>query len=453
MTTSQSDSRDARQPYSGYHQTWTGQSDAELTRVGPGASCGEYLRRFWHPVAIASELGELPQAIRVMGEDLVLFRDRSDRVGLVHKRCPHRRSSLEFGVCEARGIRCCYHGWLFDVSGQILEVPGQPAGVEERIQAAVTLGAYPVHEYKGLIFAYMGPPALKPAFPIYDSFELPDQVMSPYKAPFACNWLQVLDAILDPLHTAFLHSSVSREQFSPGFGEIGEFKFHERPSGFLGVATRRVGDNAWVRVNELVFPNFTQAGAAFAADGTQQRYFGRSSFIRWVVPVDDHHTMCFAWAAFGERGDPIAYDHKEGYELIEQGEVFDRSYEQKQRFPGDAEATEGMGPITEHDKENLVPTDKGVVLYRKRLKAMIRALTKGREPDHLDSLFVMPIPTYGGDTVLRAPVSSGEDRALLRTVAKAVMEIQFDAEALTGPARDERIIAALRAREVEGFAA
>jgi nitrite reductase/ring-hydroxylating ferredoxin subunit len=131
--------------FDGYHQTWIGQSDQELTRVGPGTAMGEYLRRYWQPVAMASELGSAPKLIRILGEDLVLFRETGGRLGLVQRRCPHRRASLEFGLPEARGIRCCYHGWLFDVDGTPLEVPGQPEGVEARICKTVRLGAYPRH--------------------------------------------------------------------------------------------------------------------------------------------------------------------------------------------------------------------------------------------------------------------------------------------------------------------
>ena len=140
-------------PFDGYHQTQPGGHDELLVRVGPGTPAGEYLRRYWQPVALAKDMGERPSLIRVLGEDLVLFRDKSDRVGLVHKNCPHRRASMEFGLCESGGIRCCYHGWLFDLDGSVVEAPGQPDGVEERIQRSPLLGAYPAREYQGLIFA------------------------------------------------------------------------------------------------------------------------------------------------------------------------------------------------------------------------------------------------------------------------------------------------------------
>ncbi len=350
--------------FAGYETRLSDQPDAELTQVGPGTPCGDYLRRFWHPVFLARDLKDLPVALKILGEELVLFRDLSGKLGLVHQRCPHRLASLEYGKCEQRGIRCCYHGWHFDTDGTLLDAPGQPPHLNERLKRRIRLGAYPVVEYKGLIFGYMGPIAEMPEFPVFDAMAFEDMEMVPYQAPFRCNWLQVLDAILDPLHTSFLHSNIGRVQFSEGFGEVGQMDFFEKDNWLLGVNTRRVGGHIWLRVNELVLPNFTQAGSAFAADGTQRRLYGRSSFTRWVVPVDDENTLAIAWANFGERGDPPEWNTPEGPEVIEQGEVFDRTCEQRQRSPGDAEATEGMGRITVHQNENLVSSDRGITLMR-----------------------------------------------------------------------------------------
>ena len=415
--------------YAGYHTRLSTETDDELTRIGPSTLCGEYLRRFWHPVFITSELHEVPVALRILGEDLVLFRDQRGNVGLVHKRCPHRRASLEYGSCAHRGIRCCYHGWLFDVNGALLEAPGQPEAAFVRLKNKVRLGAYPVVEYKGLVFAYMGPPNEMPVFPVYDTLELPGMEMVPYKAPFRCNWLQVLDAIVDPIHTSFLHSNISRVQFSEGFGEVGQMDFFERDAWLLGVNTRRVGGNLWFRVNEFVFPNFTQSGAAFATDGTKRRYYGRSAFSRWVVPIDDEHTVAFAWANFGERGDPPEWNTPDGPELIEQGEVFDRSYEERQRAPADAEAVEGMGPITVHDNENLAPSDKGVALLRRRLRQQIRHVGSGGRPMVVTDYKSNPIPTYGGDSVLTVPAAGDADEsALLSRLAHEFIEVQFAAD-------------------------
>lgn len=436
--------------YRGYRQPHRGDSDELLVRTGRATPCGEYLRRYWQPVALTSEVEDVPRLVRVLGEDLVLFRDRSGRYGLVHRQCPHRRASMEFGVCEERGIRCCYHGWLFDVDGSVLEIPGQPETMDAAlVREKSRLGAYPVREYRGLIFAYLGPIEQVPEFPIYDTLELDGQELVPYRADYACNWLQVLDAILDPIHTSFLHSRVSRAQFSEGMGELGELLFHERGQSFLGTNVRRVGDNVWFRVNELVLPNFTQAGAAFSADGTRPIYYGRTAFSRWVVPLDDENTTAFAWAIFGERADPPEYNTPEGPELIEQGELMDRPYSQRQRFPGDAEAVEGMGRIADQKMEHLVPSDSGIIQYRKRLRKLCRQLEQGIEPTHVTAAGIAPVPTCGGDTVLHLPRIDDDERARLRELGERFMQIQFDAEDLPEAERIRHVVRALRALETE----
>ena len=422
--------------FSGYDLKHSKEIDDEITRIGPGTKAGEYFRRYWHPIFISSDLEDLPVAIKILGEELVLFRDQSKQLGLVHKHCPHRQASLEFGICQKTGISCCYHGWHFDVDGSILDVPGQPEHTQDFIKQKVRLGAYPTHEFKGLIFAYLGPVDKKPEFPRYDSLDFEDMEMVPYKAPFDCNWLQVLDAIVDPIHTSFLHSNMSRQQFSEGFGEVGHIDFFERDSWILGCNTRRVGDYVWFRVNEVVLPNFTQAGAAFAADGTKQILYGRSSFTRWVVPVDDETTMCYAWANFGERGDPQEYNTPEGPELIEQGEIFDRPYEQRQRFPADREACEGMGPINIHKNENLLASDQGVAMMRQKIREQIRIVNEGKEPFNVTKLKDSPIPTYGGDSVLSIPSHGQDENNFFSKLAHEFIKIQFEVD---GKSEKERV--------------
>jgi len=133
--------------YGAYHHRERPAEDLELSRVGPGTPCGEYLRRFWQPVVLSEHLGDLPKRLRILGEDLVAFRDKSGAVGLLELHCPHRGTSLEFALVGQKGIRCCYHGWLFDVDGTILETPGEPAG--STLKDRLFHGAYPVHEYPG----------------------------------------------------------------------------------------------------------------------------------------------------------------------------------------------------------------------------------------------------------------------------------------------------------------
>ena len=199
--------------YSGYYTSGSAEEDAELTHTDPGTSCGEYLRRFWQPVCMSQQLTDLPLALRIMGEDLVVFRDLSGDVGLLHRQCSHRRTSLEYGVIAEHGIRCCYHGWLFDVDGRIMETPGEPE--DSPIRRTLAHGAYPVHEYKGLIFAYMGPPELMPEFPLYDTMEITGEELVPYLIPMPCNWLQVTENPMDPFHSVFLHTRITRAHFNP----------------------------------------------------------------------------------------------------------------------------------------------------------------------------------------------------------------------------------------------
>src|SRR5271155_4570273 len=151
-----------RQAYGLYQPRHVPAEDAELTHVGPETPCGEYLRRFWQPVAMSSELAELPVSVRVLGEDLVLFRDKGGRVGLLDRHCCHRGTSLEFGIIEDCGIRCCYHSWKSAPAGRIRETPAEPPN--SKIKLTTFQGAYPALEFAGLVFAYMGPPELKPEF-------------------------------------------------------------------------------------------------------------------------------------------------------------------------------------------------------------------------------------------------------------------------------------------------
>ena len=440
------------QDFRGYNQAIVPKIDESLARTDSKTPCGEYLRRYWHPVALTSEISEVPKEIRILGEDLVIFKTTKKNIGLVHKACPHRRASMAYGKTEERGIRCCYHGWLFSPDGKILETPGEEpdSKVAAKLRETFKLGAYPVIEFNGLVFSYLGPMNKIPEFPYYDSFEIPGNISSPYRIDYNCNWIQVLDAIMDPVHTSFLHGQSSGIQFSKGFAEVGEIDFYERGIQYLGCNTRRINDNVWVRVNELILPNFTQAGAAFAADGTESRYFGRSSFTRWVVPIDDYHCVALAWANFGERGDPKKYNNQEGYEKIEAGEVANRTLEEKQKRPGDAEAVEGMGSISSHKGEHLMPTDQGVMIYRRRIRNLIKSLKEGQEPPQPQKVKGEAIRTNGQDTVLRAPKRNKNDREFVKLICSSVMKMQFDLEDLSLKERDINIIKNLREMEKRG---
>ena len=237
-------------PFSGYYNRPPQGEDTLLTHVGPGTPCGEYMRRYWHPFLLSSELGELPIAVRLLGEDLVVFRDQSGRLGLLHRHCVHRGVSLEFGIIAEHGIRCCYHGWHFDCDGTILDTPAEPDS--SRIKSNFCQGAYQVREEHGLIFAYLGPPEATPDFPFYDSFEGADLVVAPFRMALPCNWLQIVENAADPIHNAYLHAimSASGNQFSAPFRVLPALDFVETPLGFLSMATRKIRDFVFIRAGE-----------------------------------------------------------------------------------------------------------------------------------------------------------------------------------------------------------
>ncbi len=424
-------------PFDGYATRCPAEEDVELTHVLPGTPCGEYLRRFWHPVAMSEQLADLPVLLRVLGEDLVIFRDKSGQVGLLHKHCAHRRASLEFGRIEARGIRCCYHGWHFDVDGTILDTPGEDEN--SPIRHKVCQGAYPTHEVHGLVFAYLGPPDERPQFPCLDSMYLADHDLVPYAIHSPCNWLQESENSIDPFHSVFLHGRVNGPQF-PGlehFVELPVVVYHKTHYGFCYSHARRKGDLVLVRFHDHIVPNVAQNGAMFQKLEKPQS-FGRTSLTKWVVPIDNTNSRKFGWRHFNDQDEVLRQGNRDevGLEKVDfYGQTGHRSYEERQRNPGDWEAWTGQGPITVHKRENLATTDKGVALLRARLRSEIRALEKGEPPVRPEGTESNPIPTYGGDTVVRVAKSNDDDRALLEEVQKTVAQVYFSADHLVG---DER---------------
>jgi nitrite reductase/ring-hydroxylating ferredoxin subunit len=404
--------------YLGYATPRETATDAELTSVGRGTPGGEYLRRFWHPIAFASELTDVPLRARILGEDLVVFRDGRGQIGVLYLNCCHRGASLEFGLIADRGIRCCYHGRVFDTDGAILEMPGEPYA--DRLRLSQRQPAYPVHIFAGMIFVYMGPPEKEPPFPIYDRFDLPGVKLVPsMRQPFACNWLQIKDNAADPAHTAVLHAIEGANQFSEEFGEFPDLTFVETPVGLSYSAVRRVGDNIWIRSNDVVLPNI-HCIPSITEDGHRLKRCSAPWLTIWTVPVDDEKSINFLLSHVSD-DDPTPPERRRYLESF--GQTPDRPYAVRQRIPGDYDAMVSQGAITNHKRENLGTLDQGIVLFRRQVRKGIEAVKRGEDPPNLNRN-ISRIPTYGNDRVIAASTMRGDpdDPAARRTFARTVAE-------------------------------
>jgi nitrite reductase/ring-hydroxylating ferredoxin subunit len=383
--------------YGGYRQPKGGAPDRQLTSVGPGTPGGEYLRRFWQPVAYVSELNDVPLRARIMGEDLVVFRDGSGAIGVLHLHCSHRGTSLEFGLVAEHGIRCCYHGRVYDVDGRILEMPGERFA--DRMRQELSQGAYPTHVFAGLVFAYMGPIELKPPFPVYDRWDLPGVAIVPGpRMPFACNWVQVKENAMDPAHTAILHAIKGANQFADEFAKFPELAWGETPAGMMYAGVRRVGDRIWIRTTDVMAPNIHSI-SSIVEDGRNLKRCSAPWITIWTVPEDDDSCINFVISHLSE-DDSMPLERRRFIELF--GQTPARPYAERQRIPGDYDAMVSQGPTAVHAREHLGTLDQGVSIFRRLLRQGIEAVQQGRDPAGLvrDG---QVIPTFGTDRVV--PVS------------------------------------------------
>ena len=395
------------------------EEDTELTHTGPGTPCGEYLRRFWQPIAFSEDLKDLPQCIRILSEDLVLFRDLGGRVGLLQLHCSHRGTSLEFGLVADQGIRCCYHGWLYDIDGTILETPGEPR--DSKLKDSFVHGAYPTYEYEGLVFAYMGPPGEEPSFPQFDTYDMPGFHHAPWRHVMPCNWLQVKENCMDLMHNAFLHSRVAGPHFSEAFGELPELEWLPRPDGMFCIQTRRVNDFVWVRANDFVLPNIHQFPRSDEAD---KENFNPALVTVWDVPIDDTNELHIGLMHLKE-GETPESPHIDNATNFTMDDL--RSYEERQRLPGDFEAQVGQRPIAVHALEHLGATDQGIAMMRKLIREGVRALKNGKELTALERKPDEVISTYSQNRVLRVAPAPTEDadRDMMREIGRQVMAGEY----------------------------
>ena len=354
-----------------------GQPLNELAQVGPGTPYGEVLRRYWHPVAKVEDATTRPISLRVLGEELVLFRTRKGKPGLLHPRCIHRGASLFYGGVEDEGIRCCYHGWVFDTEGHCLEQPCEPDLGLHRDR--VRQPWYPVEEQYGLLWAYMGPPDRKPVLPRYDTLEelapgeqliVNDQgVGGGGPAQLDFNWLQHWENVMDPFHVPILHARFSGNQFTPEMALIPEVSYEYTPLGVRSIQMRELGDGRQLRrVTEVIFPNLRVVASPKLSSG-------QTNMIGWVVPMDDTNFRIFT-VARDEDSDFLAklrstHEGKPWKELTEL---------EHQRLPGDYEAQKSQGSISLHSEDHLTTTDQGIAMIRRMMAKQHRAVAGGGDP-------------------------------------------------------------------------
>jgi phenylpropionate dioxygenase-like ring-hydroxylating dioxygenase large terminal subunit len=412
-----------------------------LTQTGPGTPGGELMRRYWQPAALSEELPPdgPPRAIRLFSEDLVLFRDEEGRPGLLGIHCSHRRADLSYGRIEDGGLRCPYHGWLYDVGGRCLQQPGEPKG--STFKNTIRHLAYPCVEAGGVVFTYMGP-GEPPLLPNYSFLTVPPDFRSNTKSIQECNWLQGLEGEIDPVHISFLHRFFkdrgAQDRAVPGGSRsinslVGDdlaprLEVEEADFGVRLYAIRETSDgDYYLRMNNFVYPNI----GIFSAGRPKGDGYG----VNWHVPIDDTNHWKYSWTH--SRTSPLDPSEARGYATnsdlnpdytLKRNKrnryLQDREEMKTTSFLGmglnfnvhDAYATEGQGEILDRTLEHLGYSDKPIAMMRKVLLRAIRELQEGKEPPHViraeaDNHF----PYLGGYTGLLGP--TGEWQGVWKELA------------------------------------
>ncbi len=357
----------------------TPQENTDLTSVGPGTPCGTMMRRYWHPVGFTAELKGKPVRRRFLGEDLVLFRDENGVLGLIGARCPHRGTSLHLGYIEDGGLRCCYHGWLFDVNGRCLEQPTEPP--EANFKDKVRQPAYKVEELAGVVFAYLGPePA--PLLPRYDVLVREDGVRSLQGRMVNCNFLQMVENTVDQHHFKWLHRTPNTKKWTDTVLNSEYFDY-----GIRDTFARTGGGERYQTVSYFIMPTMNKTGYHVAEEhpcGMAANHPGYEA-LRWRVPADDTHTMhftvCFSPLIDGKPTGKIPPDTSEkGLPESTPGQYRYDDEGRLARGDQDRAAQESQGIICDRSIEHLGVSDKGVIMLRKLYKDSMDAIAAGKDP-------------------------------------------------------------------------
>jgi 5,5'-dehydrodivanillate O-demethylase len=343
----------------------------KLTRVGPGTPAGELLRRYWHPIAVAAELNEKPlKRLRILGEDLVLYRGEGGRYGLVAERCAHRGASLAYGRIESCNIRCAYHGWLYAPDGKCIEQPAEPA--DSTYKNRVRQTAYPLQKVAGLLFAYMGPMPM-PLLPSYDVFTRTDGTRRVVVLPqLNCNWLQPMENSVDPTHVHYLHGAgKGKPVHGDNKAEIRKYEFEPFEYGIMKKRFASNGNGKLDLVNQhpLVFPNMLR------------QHHGLEHYLQYRVPVDDTHTLFFEIYFFESKdGKAVPQPEDPPVDYAPSAMTPEGTYKMEKVWMQDYMAWETAGPIFERSREHLATADRGILVFRKMLRAEIDKVKRGKDP-------------------------------------------------------------------------
>ncbi len=393
-----------------------------LVRVSRGTPAGELFRRYWQPACLATELPErdcAPIRVRLLGEDLIAFRDTAGRVGLVDAYCPHRRAPLFFGRNEECGIRCVYHGWKFDVDGNCVDLPSEPEASPMKSRIKIT--AYPTIEKAGIVWAYLGPKETMPAPPDYEWTRAPATHRYASKTYEACNYLQAVEGGLDTAHSSYLHNHKLGDTLQLRLRDRAPRLDVERTDyGYYYVSTRQAGaDGSYVRLYHYVMPFQQMRGGI-------QGFAGRNAVPQldghiWV-PIDDEQTNVYNWQYSADPAVPISEEQFEAHEhhagrgrqdLIpgtfklkrnpSNDYLIDRELQRTRTYTGidgvntqDFAIQEGMGPITDRSKEYLGSTDRAIVTLRRMLLDATAAVERGETPPGADPQTHRNVRPYDG---------------------------------------------------------
>jgi phthalate 4,5-dioxygenase oxygenase subunit len=373
-----------------------------LTRVGPGTPMGNLFRRYWIPAALSEEFPEpdgAPVRLRLLGEDLVAFRDTNGDVGLVSAYCPHRRAPMFFGRNEECGLRCVYHGWKFDKTGACVDMPSEPP--DSLFKTKVAIEAYPTWEGGGMVWTYMGPSDSQPPPPDHELVRAPENHRHVSKAFENCNYLQALEGGIDPTHATILHNvEIGDRSFLNKYDElVAALDIETTDFGFTYAGIRAHDDFDWIRVYHWIMPSFHMRGSV---DGLFQKPGQIPTMNGHIwVPIDDYKSWVFSFTYSADPSRPISQEHVQHHETrLGRGDnmgpgyipirnasndyLIDRQLQKTESMTGiagvntqDYALQEGMGPILDRTKEHVGTTDRAIILLRKILLESLTQMENG----------------------------------------------------------------------------